>query len=132
MKLELTNHINRTRACQEVIATSGEERQLIDKVLFQPGGIDTRSATADRLSKTNVLSDFRQGYQLRIRKLDFTSPLVRGVQINEPGDFQENPLCGKWSSKTTASKQCTYLQTLMPVFASEGWVNFYVDDNMIG
>lgn len=149
--------------------TSEEERQLIDKVLFQPGGIDTRSAVADRLIKTNVLSDFRQRYQLRNRKLDFTSPLVRAAYLQErlgsrthvhtlPNSFEDfikkafelmspetfkKTLCvghdGRLLERVWQMEFYHAARQLLPkdvhispdvgaVFASEGWVDFYVDD----
>ncbi|CAH1769832.1 1505_t:CDS:2, partial [Entrophospora sp. SA101] len=131
-----------TCACQEVILTSEEEQQLIDKVLLQPGGIDTHSAISEHLIKTNVLSDFHQGYHLRNRKLDFTSPLVRAAYLQERLDFKKT-LCvghdGQLLERVWQMEFYHAARQLLPkdvhispdvgaVFASEGWVDFYVDD----
>ncbi|CAG8616901.1 6105_t:CDS:2, partial [Paraglomus occultum] len=134
--------VKRTRACHDVIAISEEEQQLIDKVLFKPGGIDTRSAVADRLIKTNVLSDFRQGYQLRNRKLDFTSPLVRAAYLQErlgsrtrvhtlTNTFEDfiKKAFKLMSPETFKKTLCMGRDDVGAVFASEGWVDFYVDDD---
>ncbi|CAG8569663.1 8405_t:CDS:2 [Paraglomus brasilianum] len=142
-----------TRACHEVIVISEEERQLIDRVLFKPGGIDTHSAVADCLIKTNVLSDFHQGYQLRNRKLDFTSPLVHAAYLQErlgsrthvhtlPNSFKKTLCVGHdgrllervWqmefyhAARKLLLKDVHISPDVGAVFASEGWVDFYIDD----
>ncbi|CAJ0906510.1 13689_t:CDS:2, partial [Entrophospora sp. SA101] len=134
-----------TCACQEVILTSEEEQQLIDKVLLQPGGIDTHSAISEHLIKTNVLSDFHQGYHLRNRKLDFTSPLVRAAYLQErlgsrthvhtlPNSFEDFIKKRVWqmefyhAARQLLPKDVHISPDVGAVFASEGWVDFYVDD----
>ncbi|CAG8554373.1 8114_t:CDS:2 [Paraglomus occultum] len=61
------------------------------------------------------------------------------IRINEPRDFQGNPLCGRLLERVWQMEFYHAARQLLPkdvhispdvgaVFASEGWMDFYVDD----